>query len=182
MRGRSAVATPCRDRPRVQRAVLLHPQAVGQVDGGADVVGDHPDSLAETGEGTTAHGLLLVCSGLLAAMAGDLDQGRRHARREREDLVALDRPVTEAAITTWSSAIELLAGDAAAAERQLRPAFALLQEAGARATLSSLSAQLAEALDLSPMLNQNPAAIPRPSNLWGTDVPGRLEACPTGDL
>ena len=43
---------------------------------------------------------------------------------------ALDRPVAAAAITTWSSGVELLAGDAAAAERELRPALARARGAG----------------------------------------------------
>ncbi len=54
--------------------------------------------------------------------------------------------VGAAAITTWSSAIELLAGDPAAAERELRPALEQLQEIGERGNLASIAAQLAEAL------------------------------------
>ena len=108
----------------------------------------HEELLSEIEEGTRAQGLLLVSSGLLAAMAGDFETARQHSRGGLDVLVAMDSPVTEAAITTWSSAIELLAGDAEAAERELRPAFVRLEAAGALANLSSLAAQLAEALEL----------------------------------
>ena len=64
----------------------------------------------------------------------------------KEILDALGRGVGAAAITTWSSAIELLAGDAGAAERELRPALEQLQEIGERGNLASIAAQLAEAL------------------------------------
>jgi ATP/maltotriose-dependent transcriptional regulator MalT len=51
-----------------------------------------------------------------------------------------------ARIATWTGAVELLAGDPAAAERELRPAIAQLEAAGELANLASLAAQLAETL------------------------------------
>ena len=91
-------------------------------------------------------GFLLVSSSLLAAMAGAFDDARSRCREGKEILDALGRGVGAAAITTWTSAIELLAGDPGAAERELRPAFKQLQEIGERANLASIAAQLAEAL------------------------------------
>src|SRR5215210_6516936 len=99
----------------------LQPEEIGIRLGFAAVVGPlpveqarrrHEELLSETGEGTTAQGLLLVSSGLLAAMAGDLDTARQQSQEGRDVLVALDQQVAAASITTWSSAIELLAGDA----------------------------------------------------------------------
>ena len=102
------------------------------------VAGAAPDSAAK--------GYLLVASSLMAAMAGAFDDARSLCREGKEILDALGRGVGAAAITTWSSAIELLAGDAGAAERELRPALEQLQAAGERANLASIAAQLAEAL------------------------------------
>jgi tetratricopeptide (TPR) repeat protein len=79
-------------------------------------------------------------------MAGAFDDARSRCREGKEILDALGRGVGAAAITTWTSAIELLAGDPGAAERELRPAFKQLQEIGERANLASIAAQLAEAL------------------------------------
>jgi ATP/maltotriose-dependent transcriptional regulator MalT len=102
------------------------------------IAGAAPDS--------AVRGLLLVSSSLMAAMAGEFDEARSRCRDGKEMLDGLGRGVGAAAITTWSSAIELLAGDAGAAERELRPALGQLQEIGERANLASTTAQLAEAL------------------------------------
>ena len=91
-------------------------------------------------------GFLLVSSSLLAAMAGAFDDARSSCQEGKQILDALGRGIGAAAITTWTSAIELLAGDPSAAERELRPAFKQLQEVGERANLASIAAQLAEAL------------------------------------
>ncbi len=96
---------------------------------------------------TAAKGYLLISSSLLAAMAGDFDEARSRRREGLSVLEALGRNVGAAAITTWTSAIELLADDPAAAERELRPALGRLEEAGELANLASVAAQLAEALE-----------------------------------
>jgi class 3 adenylate cyclase/tetratricopeptide (TPR) repeat protein len=103
--------------------------------------------LAETADETVAKSLLLVASGRLAAMAGDFESARTSVAEAHRILAALGRTVYAAAITTWTSAVELLAGDPAAAERELTPALTCLQEAGELGNLSSLAAQLAEALE-----------------------------------
>ena len=102
------------------------------------IEGAAPDSAAK--------GVLLVASSILAAMAGAFDEARSRCGEGKEILDALGQGVSAAAITTWSSAIELLAGDAEAAERELRPALERLQEIGERGNLASIAAQLAEAL------------------------------------
>jgi tetratricopeptide (TPR) repeat protein len=147
----------------LQRA-LRHARAAGDVRqraeisvrlGLAAVVGPLPvaagrarvaELLAETADETTAKSLLLVSSSRLAAMALDVDAARRDRTEAHRILAALGRPVDAAAITTWTSCVDLTAGDPGAAERELRPALARLEQAGERGNLASLAAQLAEAL------------------------------------
>jgi len=101
--------------------------------------------LAETADETTAKSLLLVCSSRLAAMALDLEPARADRAEAHRILAALGRSVDAAVITTWTSCVDLVAGDPGAAERELRPALARLEQAGERGNLASLAAQLAEA-------------------------------------
>ena len=54
--GCSAVAPACRHRPRVQRAVLLDPQLVRQVDRGAHVVGHDADGARRAGAAVRRRG------------------------------------------------------------------------------------------------------------------------------
>ncbi|MBA3476059.1 MAG: hypothetical protein H0T10_04820, partial [Actinobacteria bacterium] len=102
--------------------------------------------IASAAPDSAAKGFLLVSSSLLAAMAGAFDEARSRCREGKDILVALGRGASAAAITTWSSAIDLLADDADAAERELRPALEQFQEVGERGNLASIAAQLAEAL------------------------------------
>ncbi len=95
---------------------------------------------------SAAKGFLLVSSSLPAAMAGEFDEARSSCREGKEILEALGQGVGAAALTTWSSAIELLAGEPGAAERELRPALEQLQEIGEHGNVASIAAQLAEAL------------------------------------
>jgi tetratricopeptide (TPR) repeat protein len=96
---------------------------------------------------SAAKGFLLVSSSLPAAMAGEFDEARLRCREGKEILDALrGQEVGAAAITTWSSAIELLAGDPGAAEHELRCALEQLQAIGERGNVASIAAQLAEAL------------------------------------
>ena len=97
-------------------------------------------------EDTSAKGMLLLIAAFLAAMAGDFAAARDQAARGTEILDSLGRSVGLAAISTWTSAVDLLAGDNAAAEQALRAAIVQLEQAGQLANLVSVSAQLAETL------------------------------------
>jgi class 3 adenylate cyclase/tetratricopeptide (TPR) repeat protein len=97
-------------------------------------------------EDTSSKGMLLLTAAVLAAMAADFDEARRLAARGTEILDALGRSVGLAAISTWTSMIDLLAGDAQTAEETLRGALEQLEAAGQRANLASVAAQLAETL------------------------------------
>jgi tetratricopeptide (TPR) repeat protein len=96
---------------------------------------------------SSSRAYLLVSASLLAAMDGDFADARSRYREGLALLEALGRDVGAAAITTWTSAVELLAAEPEEAESQLRSAFERLEAAGELANLASVSAQLAEALE-----------------------------------
>lgn len=125
---------------RLGLAAVLGPLPVPQARARVD------ELLGEVQDESAAKSLLLVCASRLAAMALELDRARRDRGEAHRILGGLGRPVDEAAITTWTSAVDLVAGDPAAAEQQLRPALERLEAAGERGNLASLAAQLAEAL------------------------------------
>jgi len=79
-------------------------------------------------------------------MAGEPDEAGALCGRGRTILSMLGLRVGLAALTTWTSAVGLMAGDSAAAERDLLLALAQLRAVGERGNIAALSAQLAEAL------------------------------------
>src|SRR5829696_3136305 len=113
------------------------------VEDGRRSIGRTIDHMSES---TSAKGMLLLIAAFLAAMAGEFGEARRQAAEGTEILDSLGRSVGLAAISTWTSAIDLLAGDGAAAEQALRGALAQLERAGQVANLASVAAQLAETL------------------------------------
>jgi class 3 adenylate cyclase len=86
---------------------------------------------------------LLVVQGALLALKGELEQGRDMAAGGRRMLLELGQKVSYAATAQPVAIIELLAGDAPAAERLLREAGEILEAAGERGYLSSVSGLLA---------------------------------------
>jgi class 3 adenylate cyclase/tetratricopeptide (TPR) repeat protein len=104
------------------------------------------DALEQSADDTSSKGMLLLTSALLAALDADFHGARELAGRGTAMLDALGRSVGLAAISTWTAAIDLLAGDAVSAERDLRPALEQLDRAGQRANAASVAAQLAEAV------------------------------------
>jgi class 3 adenylate cyclase/tetratricopeptide (TPR) repeat protein len=87
-------------------------------------------------------------SALLEAMRGNFDVARSLYGDSHAILRDLGQTVTLAALQTWSGAVELLAGDARAAERELRAAFETLEPMGEKANLATIAASLAAALQL----------------------------------
>jgi hypothetical protein len=94
----------------------------------------------------TARTELAVVQGVLLALSGDFEQGRRLAADGRQALLERGQRVHYAAISQPVAVIELLAGDASAAEDLLREAHDILSAAGERGYLSTVSALLALAL------------------------------------
>ena len=104
------------------------------------------DAIERTADETSPKGMLLLTAAVLAALAGDVDAGRAHRARGTELLDALGRRIGLAAATAWTSTVDLVAGDVADAERDLRAALAELDAVGHRSNAASVAAQLAETL------------------------------------
>ena len=103
-------------------------------------------TVEEVTEDTSSKGMLLLTGAVLAAMAEDFEEARRLAARGTEILDSLGRSVGLAAISIWTSMIDLLAGDAKTAEQSLRGALEQLEAVDQRADVASVAAQLAETL------------------------------------
>jgi len=90
---------------------------------------------------------LIICKiAQLHAMVGDYETARRNARSARSVLHDLGQGVRAAASSFDLGLVEMLAGDPAAAERELRPACETLQELGETYFLSSMMITLARAV------------------------------------
>jgi class 3 adenylate cyclase/tetratricopeptide (TPR) repeat protein len=84
--------------------------------------------------------------GQLEAMRGDFERARELYRQSLATFEELGLPVDAATVSPYSGRIELLAGDAAAAERELRRGYDYLTQLGERYLLSSVAGLLAEAV------------------------------------
>jgi class 3 adenylate cyclase/tetratricopeptide (TPR) repeat protein len=87
-------------------------------------------------------------SALLEAMRGNFGAARTLYEESHEILRDLGQTTMLAALQTWSGGVELLAGDARAAERELRAAFETLEPMGEKANLATIAASLGAALQL----------------------------------
>jgi class 3 adenylate cyclase/tetratricopeptide (TPR) repeat protein len=90
----------------------------------------------------TARATVRVIEGVLLALGGDLDSGRRLAADGRRDILELGQKVGYAGLSQPVAIIEFLAGDAPAGERLLREAHEILVRAGERGYLSTAAALL----------------------------------------
>lgn len=93
-----------------------------------------------------AQGVILAAVAHLRAMVGDFDTARSDYRRGRVILEELGLRFDAALISIDSGPVELLAGDAVAAEAELRKDYAELDAMGERNYISSIAGLLAEAL------------------------------------
>ena len=91
-----------------------------------------------------ARGLLALAA--LTAMEGHFDDARRKAARGRAILEDVGFRILTAAYSQSSAYVEMLAGDAEAAERELRTGYGVLEQMGERGYLSTVAAELAQAL------------------------------------
>jgi predicted ATPase/class 3 adenylate cyclase len=82
----------------------------------------------------------------LRAMQGDFAEARRLIHQHRALLEELELTVTAAHAAETYGIVEMLAGDAAAAERELRRGYETLEEKGGEMNVSPLAALLAHAL------------------------------------
>jgi tetratricopeptide (TPR) repeat protein len=79
-------------------------------------------------------------------MEGRFDEARRMAGQDRAILEDLGLKVAAGMATEEYGLIEILAGDPAAAERELREGFEALEEIGETSILANVAAMLAQAL------------------------------------
>jgi tetratricopeptide (TPR) repeat protein len=91
-----------------------------------------------------ARGLLALAA--LTAMEGHFDDARSKAARGRAILEDVGFKILTAAYSQSSAYVEMLAGDAEAAERELRTGYGLLEQMGEKGYLSTVAAELAQAL------------------------------------
>jgi class 3 adenylate cyclase/tetratricopeptide (TPR) repeat protein len=93
-----------------------------------------------------SEGVLNALLASLLAMQGEFDRARELSRRGRRQLeeLGLDMEVASVANEAWR--VEMLAGDPAAAESELREAYDLLTKAGEKYFLSTVAGLLAQTL------------------------------------
>jgi ATP/maltotriose-dependent transcriptional regulator MalT len=101
---------------------------------------------AEIGDDRRAEGVVLCALAHLHALRGSFGEARSLYRRARETLQALGGTMMAATVSLDSGQVELLAGDPAAAEQELRRDYEVLAAAGERYSLSTVAALLAEAV------------------------------------
>jgi tetratricopeptide (TPR) repeat protein len=90
---------------------------------------------------------LIVCKiAQMRAMHGELDEARDTIRRARAVLRDLGRGVRAASASFDLAVVEMLSGDPAAAEREVRPDCEMLEQMGETYFLSSMVAMLAHAV------------------------------------
>jgi hypothetical protein len=102
----------------------------------AVLAGDPPPLLSATAARAVA---------ALLAMAGDFDGARERVERDRTIVADLGLPVIAAHAVEVYGLVELLAGDPAAAERELRPAYEAVAAIG-ELSAPTLAAMLARAV------------------------------------
>src|SRR5919197_3399338 len=112
-----------------------------------------PDALAECERvleeargDRRAEGLVLGSLARLHALAGDFERARDAYRRARAVLEDLGSNVLAASLSLDSHRVELLAGDPAAAERELRRDYDALDRMGEKYLLSTIAGLLAQVL------------------------------------
>jgi class 3 adenylate cyclase/tetratricopeptide (TPR) repeat protein len=105
--------------------------------------------LLDLGGGDRAlEAVLATVHAYLAAMVGRFDEAREAYARSHATLEEIGMPVLLGGGRTYSGAVELLAGDPAAAEQEFRAGVETLESIGEKGNLSTVAAYLAEALAL----------------------------------
>ena len=142
-----AAARDAGDRPNALQAVLF--LATSVVDGTTPV--DEALSMTQRrfralAQGPIEEAAVENVEGLLRAMAGDFDHGRRLIRKARATFAEFGLTLTAVATARDEALVERYAGDTAAVERILRSACDDLRAVGDTAFLATEVGELAEAL------------------------------------
>ena len=112
----------------------------------ADAIVTCEEVLARAEGDRKARALTEVTIGQLEAMRGDFERARLLYRRSRASLEEFGYLLTAALTSLKSSVIELLAGDLAAAESELRADYRRLEEMGERNYISTTAGLLGDVL------------------------------------
>jgi class 3 adenylate cyclase/tetratricopeptide (TPR) repeat protein len=105
------------------------------------------EELASEAQGDRrTQGLVTIALAVLLAMRGDFERARRLAAESKALLTELGSTVSGAATSLETAWVERLAGDLAAAERQLREDYDSLSELGERYFLSTVAGELARVI------------------------------------
>jgi len=113
----------------------------------ADVAISRVEQLVQDASGEPwAQAEMLQQLALLYAYAGRIADARAAKARSRPTLIGFGAGLTLAIVPFHSGMIELIAGDPAAAERELRAGYEVLQAMGEQGYLASTAAMLAEAV------------------------------------
>ena len=102
--------------------------------------------VAEAGTQRIVEARGLLALGVLTAMEGRFDEARRMAARGRAILGDVGFKILTAAYSQSSAYVEMLAGEPREAERELRSGYADLEKMGEKGYLSTVAAELAQAL------------------------------------
>ena len=102
--------------------------------------------IAEAGDTAHRGGSWVARPGVLTAMEGRFDDARRMAARGRAILGDVGFKILSAAYSQSSAYVEMLAGEPRQAERELRSGYADLEQMGEKGYLSTVAAELAQAL------------------------------------
>jgi predicted ATPase/class 3 adenylate cyclase len=112
----------------------------------AEAIATCEDVLARTNDDRKAKALTELAIGHLEAMRGDFERARLLYRRSRALLEEFGWLLFAALTSLDSSAIEMLAGDLAAAESELRTDYRRLEDMGERNYISTTAGLLADVL------------------------------------
>jgi class 3 adenylate cyclase/tetratricopeptide (TPR) repeat protein len=112
----------------------------------AEAIQHCEEIVAEAGGDRRTVGLVTSLLARLYAMRGDFDEARRLYAKARITLEEMGRSVIASSTSLDSCGVEMLAGDPAAAERELRRDFEALSAMGERYVLSTVAVELARAV------------------------------------
>ncbi|MGH3021469.1 MAG: AAA family ATPase [Gaiellaceae bacterium] len=132
-----------------QRTHAASQYAVAAVEGPKPVleaIGRCEEILEQVTEDRRSYGTVMGHLGCLEAMRGEFDRARELCSRGRLMLQDLGLNVVAASRSQDSCTVEMLAGDPAAAERDLRRDFDALTEMGEAYLLSTIAGELARAV------------------------------------
>jgi class 3 adenylate cyclase/tetratricopeptide (TPR) repeat protein len=128
------------------------------------------EEVAERVQGDRQAEAAVVCVlGQLEAMRGDFERARELYRRALATFEELGLPVDAATVSLSSGRVELLAGDAVSAERELRRGYEYFSRLGERYLLSSVAGLLAEAVGAQGRLDEAEALARETAELAAKD-------------